>query len=157
VAAVGETSATGRPAAPRAAARAGDEVLRLERVTVRFGQLTALDEVSLAVARGCLLGLAGQNGAGKTTLFNVICGNVRPASGEVLLAGRAFLPRSYADARRAGVFRVTQELALFPNLSVAENVVLGTGGRFSNAGVLRRGELVAAVRSFMEEVSVRMP
>ncbi|HLH65261.1 MAG TPA: ATP-binding cassette domain-containing protein [Solirubrobacteraceae bacterium] len=151
---MGETSATDRSSAPRAVARAGEEVLGLQRVTVRFGQLTALDEVSLSVARGCLLGLAGQNGAGKTTLFNVVCGNVRPSCGEVLLAGRAFRPRSYADARRAGVFRVTQELALFPNLTVAENVVLGAGGRFSRAGVLRAGELVAAVRSFMEEVGL---
>ena len=63
-------------------------MLTLERVTKRFGGLTAVRDVSLEVREGDLLGIIGPNGAGKTTLFNVISGYYRPDGGRVLLAGR---------------------------------------------------------------------
>ena len=81
-------------------------MLTLERVTKRFGGLTAVREVSLHVRQGDLLGIIGPNGAGKTTLFNVISGYYRPDGGRVVFAGRdmAGLPphdRHHADAVKA--------------------------------------------------------
>ena len=73
-------------------------VLEVQGVTVRFGGLTALDSVSLAVPPRHVLGVIGPNGAGKTTLLNVLCGFIRPDAGEVLFGGR----RHNAQAAPAG-------------------------------------------------------
>ena len=69
-------------------------VLEVRGVTVRFGGLTALDAVSLAVPPKHVLGVIGPNGAGKTTLLNVLCGFIRPDAGEVLFGGRTSWPVS---------------------------------------------------------------
>ena len=79
--------------------------LRVDAVTVRFGGLTALDDVSLAVAHGEVVGVIGPNGAGKTTLFNVICGFVRPDGGDVTWGGRSLRLGAAAPARRARASR----------------------------------------------------
>ena len=78
------------------------EVLRVDAVGVSFGGLTALEDVSLTVAHGEVVGVIGPNGAGKTTLFNVICGFVRPDAGDVALARALAARRPAAPARRPG-------------------------------------------------------
>jgi ribose transport system ATP-binding protein len=90
-----------------------------------FGATLALDGVSLAVRPGEVCALVGQNGAGKSTLMGVLSGALRPDAGEMRLDGAAYRPRSPLEARRAGVAMIYQELSLAPDLSVAENVVLG--------------------------------
>ncbi|MFL5840666.1 MAG: ABC transporter ATP-binding protein [Thermoleophilaceae bacterium] len=99
--------------------------LRIQRVTVHFEGLTALDDVSLYVAPGQILGVIGPNGAGKTTLFNVICGFVRPESGTVVWRGRdlrAVRPHQLAGL---GIARTAQGVRLFPHLTALENVMVG--------------------------------
>jgi branched-chain amino acid transport system ATP-binding protein len=110
--------------------------LEVAGVTVRFGGLTALDEVSLSVAPGEVVGVIGPNGAGKTTLFNVICGFVRAGAGEVRWGGRS-LARAHPSALAGlGIARTLQGVGLFEGLTAAENVMIGAD-RTARAGVLR--------------------
>jgi branched-chain amino acid transport system ATP-binding protein len=100
-------------------------VLEVRDVTVRFGGLTALDNVSLAVPPCHVRGVIGPNGAGKTTLLNVLCGFTRPDHGEVLIDGtshRALRPHRLAAL---GVARTLQGVGLFAGLTVLENVMVG--------------------------------
>ncbi len=94
-------------------------------VTVSFGGITALDEVSLDVSPGEVLGVIGPNGAGKTTLFNVICGFVAASSGTLRWRGQA-LARIRPDRLTSlGIARTLQGVGLFPRLTVLENVMVG--------------------------------
>ncbi|MEV1142314.1 ATP-binding cassette domain-containing protein, partial [Micromonospora sp. NPDC049799] len=101
-----------------------DDGLALHHVGVRFGGLTALDDVSLRVPPGRVVGVIGPNGAGKTTLFNVICGFVRPGSGSLTLDGRPLRPRPHR-LTRLGIARTLQGAGLFAGLTVLENVMAG--------------------------------
>ncbi|WP_433297946.1 ABC transporter ATP-binding protein [Actinoplanes sp. CA-030573] len=103
----------------------GDEQgLSLHHVTVRFGGLLALDDVSLRVAPGRVVGIIGPNGAGKTTLFNVICGFVAPQSGAITLDGRAFRPRAHQLSKH-GIARTLQGVGQFGGMTVLDNVLVG--------------------------------
>jgi branched-chain amino acid transport system ATP-binding protein len=113
----------------------GEVALRVEGVSVRFGGLTALDDVSLEVAPGEVVGVIGPNGAGKTTLFNVICGFVRPAEGTVSWRGRVLSRARPHDLAGLGIARTLQGVGLFAGLTAVENVMVGAQ-RASRAGVL---------------------
>jgi len=96
--------------------------LKAENICKTFGAVRALDDVSLTVAAGEVHGLLGANGAGKSTLIGVLSGAVRPDSGRLTIAGRDVPVGSLAEARRAGLVVVHQELMLFPDRSVEENI-----------------------------------
>ncbi|UCE31357.1 MAG: ABC transporter ATP-binding protein [Burkholderiales bacterium] len=118
------------------------ELLRLESVSRRFGGLQALQDVSLTIGRGEVLGLIGPNGAGKTTLVNVITGVHRASSGLVFYEGRDITRYRPYQTARAGLARTFQVVQPFPQLSVLENVsaaALFSGGR----GGMRDAERVA--------------
>jgi branched-chain amino acid transport system ATP-binding protein len=100
-------------------------LLELSGVTVRFGGLVALDEVSLEVPRGHVVGVIGPNGAGKTTLFNVVCGFLRPQAGSVRWQGRELTGHRPHHLAGLGVARTLQGLGLFPGLTVLQNVMVG--------------------------------
>lgn len=103
----------------------GDEQgLSLHHITVRFGGLLALDDVSLRVAPGRVVGIIGPNGAGKTTLFNAICGFVAPQSGAITLDGRAFRPRPHQLSKH-GIARTLQGVGQFGGMTVLDNVLVG--------------------------------
>jgi branched-chain amino acid transport system ATP-binding protein len=100
-------------------------ILDVSGVTVRFGGLTALDDVSLNAAPRQITGIIGPNGAGKTTLLNSVCGFVRPTSGTISFDGHditGIRPHRLADL---GIARTLQGVGLFRGLSVAENVMVG--------------------------------
>ena len=100
-------------------------LLEVQGVTVRFGGLTALTDVSATVGENEVVGIIGPNGAGKTTLFNVICGFTRPSEGSLTWRGsslRRHRPRQLAGL---GISRTLQGLGLFPHLTVLENVMVG--------------------------------
>jgi branched-chain amino acid transport system ATP-binding protein len=99
--------------------------LKAQGVTVRFGGLVAVDEVSISLARGEIVGLIGPNGAGKTTLVNVLSGFQRPLAGAIIVGERdcTRLPRH--GFPRAGVVRTFQAVRLFRGLTVSENVEIG--------------------------------
>jgi branched-chain amino acid transport system ATP-binding protein len=106
-------------------------MLQLENVTVRFGGLTAVNDVTLAVGTGDLVGLVGANGAGKTTLFNAISGLVRPTAGRIVFNGADVLKAPMYQRARMGIGRTFQipqpmhELTVRQNLEVAQR--FGTG------------------------------
>jgi ribose transport system ATP-binding protein len=99
-------------------------LLRVVGVSKRFTGVPVLQDVSFSVARGEILMLVGKNGAGKSTLKNILSGLVAPDAGQVHLAGRVATRLSAADADRFGIGTIHQELSLFENLSVAENIHL---------------------------------
>jgi branched-chain amino acid transport system ATP-binding protein len=105
-------------------------VLEVQGVTVRFGGLTALDAVSLAVPPRHVLGVIGPNGAGKTTLLNVLCGFIRPDAGDVRFGGRRQAPRPHQLAD-LGVARTLQGVGLYGGLTAVENVMVGATCRAS--------------------------
>jgi branched-chain amino acid transport system ATP-binding protein len=98
-------------------------LLRLERITVRFGGNTALSDVSFAVTEGSIAALIGPNGAGKTTAFNVISGLLAPGGGRVFFAGQDL--GSVSAQRRLGIGRTFQITQLFGGMTVRENVMVG--------------------------------
>src|SRR3954453_5997622 len=108
--------------------------LEIESLSVRFAGLTALDDVSLAVTPGEVLGVIGPNGAGKTTLFNAICGFVRPDSGSISWRGESLRGGRPDRLTRLGIARTAQAVRLFPHLTALENVMVG-GDHLHRAGV----------------------
>jgi branched-chain amino acid transport system ATP-binding protein len=100
-------------------------VLTLERVTKRFGGLTAVKDVSFEVKQGDLLGIIGPNGAGKTTLFNVIAGSYPPDAGRIVFQGRDLHGLDAHEVCRLGLTRTFQLVKPFGNLSVLDNVTIG--------------------------------
>ena len=100
-------------------------LLQLDRLTVRFGGLLAVDGVSFSVQRGEIFGLLGPNGAGKTTLFNLISGITDPSEGQVLWQGSAITGQESHRIARQGLARTFQNLRLFGSLSCLDNVLVG--------------------------------
>ncbi|WP_417722413.1 ABC transporter ATP-binding protein [Salipiger sp.] len=105
---------------------AQDIVLRLSGITKRFGALIANDAISLAVARGEVVALLGENGAGKTTLMNILFGHYTADEGSVEVFGSTLSPGLPGAALRAGVGMVHQHFTLADNMSVLDNILLGT-------------------------------
>ncbi|MBB5917835.1 branched-chain amino acid transport system ATP-binding protein [Nocardia transvalensis] len=107
----------------------GAALLRTESLTMRFGGLTALDDVSFEIRRGEILGLIGPNGAGKTTCFNAITGVYRPSAGRVFFDGRPLTKTKRNEITRLGIARTFQNIRLFGEMTALENVVVGTDAR----------------------------
>ena len=97
-------------------------LLELENITIKFGGLTAVSELSLSIGDGELVGLIGPNGAGKTTAFNMITGVYRPTSGSIRLAGKDTLGIRPNRLAAAGIARTFQNIRLFGSLSVLDNI-----------------------------------
>jgi branched-chain amino acid transport system ATP-binding protein len=106
-------------------ASAAAPVMQCRGLTVRFGGLEALSNLSLDIRAGEVLGIAGPNGAGKTTLFNVISGHVRPVAGEVIYDGRAIVGLSPARIFQRGVARTFQIPEVIATQSIYDNVLVG--------------------------------
>ncbi|HVG49806.1 MAG TPA: ATP-binding cassette domain-containing protein, partial [Rubellimicrobium sp.] len=97
-------------------------LLEVTGVSKHFPGVTALDDVSLDVRVGEILGLLGENGAGKSTLLKILSGAQPASSGRITFAGQDYTPSGPEAARRAGIVTIYQELSLIPTLSVAENI-----------------------------------
>jgi branched-chain amino acid transport system ATP-binding protein len=108
-------------------------LLEVDHVSVRFGGLTALSDVSASVSTGEVVGVIGPNGAGKTTLFNVVCGFVRPTEGALAWRGKPLRRLRAHQLAGLGIARTIQSLGLFPHLSVLDNVLVGSD-RHARAG-----------------------
>ena len=102
-----------------------DLVLKTEHLSIQFGGLRAVDDVSLEIKKGELYGLIGPNGAGKTTFFNLLTGVYKPTSGRIYHNGKDITGRSPIEINRGGIARTFQNIRLFKNLTVIENVMVG--------------------------------
>lgn len=102
-----------------------EPLLRIEQMSKRFGSVRALDGISVEIHAGEVIGLVGANGSGKSTLLKVLSGLCQPDSGRIVLRDKDLRLNGIADAASAGIGMVFQELSLLPNLSVAENIMLG--------------------------------
>ncbi len=107
-----------------------EEILRLDGLGKSFLGLRAVDQVSISVRRGELVGLIGPNGAGKTTLFNMIAGALEPSDGRVHFKGQDITRLSPDRIAKAGIARTYQNLRVFPDITVFDNVSVGAVGRF---------------------------
>jgi branched-chain amino acid transport system ATP-binding protein len=118
-------------------------LLSLDHARLRFGGIVALDDVSLDVADGSIVGLIGPNGAGKTTAFNAITRLYRLDSGDVAFDGRSLRRTRPSRVIRLGIARTFQNLELFPNMTVLENVLVGAhvATRLQREGEQRRHAL----------------
>jgi branched-chain amino acid transport system ATP-binding protein len=100
-------------------------MLEVSGLTVHFGGVVALDDVSIEMRPQQILGVIGPNGAGKTTLFNAICRLVTPSHGSITYGGRSLLAMRPSQLAGVGIVRTLQGLGLWTRLSVLENVMLG--------------------------------
>jgi branched-chain amino acid transport system ATP-binding protein len=110
-------------------------LLEVDRLSRRFGGITAVDDVSFSLDPGEILGVIGPNGSGKSTLFNCILGQLPPSSGTVRLNGHEMTGLRPSRLNRLGVSRTFQLLQVFPQLSVRDNLIL--------AGQEHRGSMLA--------------
>jgi ribose transport system ATP-binding protein len=120
-------------------------------VSRSFGATRALASVDLEARVGEVHAIIGENGAGKSTLMKVLAGAVEPEAGELAIDGVPYRPRGPADARRAGVALVSQELALCPHMTVEENIVLGREPS-RGFGLLDRAEMARVARAALTDV-----
>ncbi len=110
-------------------AKVGEPLLQMEAVSVRFGGLTAVDDVTFDIRRGEILGLIGPNGAGKTTCFNAMTGVYRPTTGQVIFDGSPLGNIKRNEITRLGIARTFQNIRLFSDMTALENVIVGTDAR----------------------------
>jgi branched-chain amino acid transport system ATP-binding protein len=106
-----------------------ERILVADGVTQQFGGLKALSDVSIYIDKGEIFGLIGPNGAGKTTFFNAITGIFPPTQGKIELEGKSVIGRKSHEITAAGICRTFQQIRLFPNMSVFENVLIGVDSR----------------------------
>ena len=100
-------------------------LLEVDNVSLRFGGVLALDQVSFTLREGEIFGLIGPNGAGKTTCFNAMTGVYRPSGGEIRFRGDVVTGRKKHEITRMGIARTFQNIRLFPEMTALENVMVG--------------------------------
>lgn len=116
------------------------EMLSVKNLSISFGGLRAVDSFSITIQKGELYGLIGPNGAGKTTIFNLLTGVYKPDSGIVILDGENISGKSPIEINKAGIARTFQNIRLFRNLSVLDNVKTGLHNQYRYStltGILR--------------------
>ena len=132
---------------------AAPHLLEMDRVSKAFLGVPVLNQVSLSLNEGEVLGVVGENGAGKSTLMKILAGIYRPDEGTIKLGSEAFAPHKPRDALNAGIIVVHQELSQFPDQTVAENIFAGGLPRTA-IGTVRRRDLMRAARGVLDQVGL---
>ena len=112
-----------------------EKILEVDDVTLRFGGLTALDQVSMHIDQGEIFGLIGPNGAGKTTCFNVVTGVYQPTSGQVRFQGSSLVGLKRHKITKLGVARTFQNIRLFRTMTALENVMVGVDANHTSGAI----------------------
>jgi len=128
-------------------------ILTLDGLSKSWFGVPAVSDLSFAVREGSVLGLIGQNGAGKSTLMNMIGGVVAPTAGAMRWRGQPYQPTSAADATRAGIAFIHQELNLFTNLSIAENLFIDAFPR--RFGLIQRGAIAHRTAQILARLALQ--
>lgn len=134
---------------------AGQSLISVDKLTMRFGGLTALDELSMTVQEGEILGLLGPNGSGKTTFFNVLTGLYKASSGSISLDGENIIGKTPQEVYRSGVARTFQRSRLSLSLTVFDNIVIGDYQHMQHGlifNLLRRKAFRAEYEAYVEKV-----
>ena len=127
-------------------------LLELDSVTMRFGGVTALQDVDLSIQPQEILGLIGPNGAGKTTIFNVITGVFEPSEGDIRFEGASIVGKKRFQITKTGIARTFQNIRLFPDMSALENVMVGADARHQTSVP---GAIIGTPRHRREEAEGR--
>lgn len=134
-----------------------EPILQFEHIGKSFFGAMALHDVCLAVQPGSVLGLVGENGAGKSTLMNILGGVVAADEGEIRLDARPYRAASPADATRAGIAFIHQELNLFPNLSIVDNLFIDGFPRVGRTPLIHRREAARRAAQVLAAVDLHVP
>jgi D-xylose transport system ATP-binding protein len=136
-----------------------DDLLRLERIGMRFGAITALDAVDFSVRRSEVVALLGDNGAGKSTLIKIISGDLAPTSGRIFFDGAERSFASPHDAKMMGIETVYQDLSVCMNVDVVANFFMGRElvRRFLGVPILREAEMQAVTERVLKAGGTRIP
>ena len=115
-------------------------ILETKNLGISFGGLRAVDDFNIEIQKGELYGLIGPNGAGKTTVFNLLTGVYQPTCGTAYLEGKKITGKKPAEINKAGIARTFQNIRLFSNLTVLDNVKIGLHNHYkytTASGILR--------------------
>jgi ABC-type sugar transport system ATPase subunit len=130
--------------------------LQADKISKHYGGVYALREASFDLASGEVHALMGENGAGKSTLAKILAGSVRPDSGEIRIEGKPAVIASPLDSQRAGIGMIYQELDLFPDLSIGENIVIGNL-HFAERWFVNFRRVESFCRPFLDQVGLEVP
>ncbi|HDT6584294.1 TPA: sugar ABC transporter ATP-binding protein [Raoultella ornithinolytica] len=131
----------------------GTPVLSMRNITKAFGKFYALKGVDLTVWPGEIHALMGENGAGKSTLMKILAGAYTATSGEILIDGRPHAIKGPKDALAAGITLIYQEMQLAPNLTVAENIFLGS--ELARGGLVQRKEMINQAQAVIDRLGAQ--
>jgi len=147
-----------------------ETILKIRGLSCRFGGLMAVEKLDLEIKKGQIVSLVGPNGAGKTTVFNLVSGILKPMAGSIELLGRELVGEPSHRITRLGVARTFQNIRVFPQLTVRENILLGTH-HWTRSGMLgsimfwpsatraerdARAEVDRAIELFRERLEPRL-
>lgn len=134
----------------------GQEILRMQGITKRFGSTIALQNVDLTVYSGEIRGLIGENGSGKSTISSIAAGMQKANEGQMFFCGELWEPKSMLDALEKGIGMIVQESGTIPGITVAENLFLGETAKFRGAfGVINRAEMNRQADAALDNIGAK--
>lgn len=131
-----------------------NEVLSLQNIRKKFFGVYALIDVSLSIGKGEIVGLIGENGAGKSTMMNIIGGILQPNSGTMMINGLPYSPKSPAEAKQNGIAFIHQELNLFNNLSILDNLYINSYKKIPGTPFLNKKKMHSEVKKIMDSIDL---
>lgn len=129
-----------------------EAILSVRGMSKNFGPTQALKCVDLDVFPGEILGLIGENGSGKSTISSIVAGIQPATSGDMIYHHQPYHPRNTLDAERKGIGMIVQEMGTVPNLTVAENIFLGSVEQFRRMGVIQRKKMIQAADAALAKI-----
>jgi len=129
-------------------------ILKAENICKNFGLTKALDNVSINIEKGKVIGLIGENGSGKSTLASIISGVYHPTSGNMEFQGKPYKPSDILEAHRNGISMIAQEMGTLPGIRVADNIFLGKEQMFSKYGIVNRKMMYHEAKKALEKIGI---
>ncbi len=135
-------------------AEKGEILVEVKDVSKNFGVTIALSHVNFKLKRGEIRGLIGENGSGKSTVSSIIAGMQPANSGEMFYKGKPWKPSTVLDAEAAGIGMIVQEAGTIANISVAQNIFLGSEKKFKKGMIISRKKMVEEARKALEKIGI---